>query len=220
MKPRLMTNYAPPEGPLSVLHRDADLLIVDKPSGLLSVPGKPAEHRDCLEARVKAAFPEALLIHRLDLETSGAMVFAMNPRAQRLINGQFERRIVKKTYIARVAGGLIEDEGEIDLPLIADWPNRPLQKVCFQTGKPALTRWRVLEREAGATRLELTPETGRSHQLRVHLREIGHPILGDPFYAPDAFRDAAPRLQLHAAELALRHPQDGRWVGYKSPCPF
>lgn len=219
-QPRLMTNYAPPEGPLSVLHRDADLLIVDKPSGLLSVPGKPVEHRDCLEARVKAAFPGALLIHRLDLETSGVMVFAMNPRAQRLINGQFERRIVQKTYLARVAGVVAEDEGEIDLPLIADWPNRPLQKVCFETGKPARTIWRVLAREAEATRLELKPETGRSHQLRVHLKEIGHPILGDPFYASGAILEAAPRLQLHAADLALRHPEDGRWVSYSAPVPF
>lgn len=215
-----MTRYTPPEGPLSVLHRDEELLIVDKPSGLLSVPGKPLEHRDCLEARVKATFPEALLIHRLDLETSGVMVFALNPRAQRLINGQFERRIVRKTYIARVAGLVSGDAGEIDLPLIADWPNRPLQKVCQETGKPARTAWRVLEREAEATRLELKPETGRSHQLRVHLKEIGHPILGDPFYAPEEVFNAAPRLQLHAERLDLRHPSDGVWVSYGAPCPF
>jgi len=220
MKPRLMTRYAPPEGPVVVLHRDEDLLIVDKPSGLLSVPGKPLEHRDCLEARVVAAFPEALLIHRLDLETSGVMVFALNPRAQKLINRQFERRIVKKTYVARVAGRVPEDSGEIDLPLIADWPNRPLQKVCFDTGKPARTRWRVLEREDGATRLELKPETGRSHQLRVHLKEIGHPILGDPFYASEDVWRAAPRLQLHARQLDLRHPKDGAWVSYAAACPF
>jgi len=215
-----MTRYTPPEGPLSVLHRDEELLIVDKPSGLLSVPGKPLEHRDCLEARVKAAFPEALLIHRLDLETSGVMVFALNPRAQRLINGQFERRIVKKTYIARVAGLVSGNTGEIDLPLIADWPNRPLQKVCHDTGKPARTQWRVLAREAEATRLELKPETGRSHQLRVHLKEIGHPILGDPFYAPEDVWRAAPRLQLHAERLDLRHPQGGEWASYAAPCPF
>lgn len=220
MKPRLMTRYAPPEGPLAVLHRDADLLLVDKPSGLLSVPGKPEAHRDCLEARVKAAIPEALLIHRLDLETSGVMVFALNPRAQKLINRQFERRIVKKTYFARVAGLVREEEGEIDLPLIADWPNRPLQKVCFERGKPARTLWRVLDREPEATRLELRPETGRSHQLRVHLKEMGHPILGDPFYAPEEIYAAAPRLQLHAASLELRHPADGAWVRFCALCPF
>lgn len=220
MQPRLMTIYDPPTGPLAVLHRDAEVLLVDKPSGLLSVPGKPAEHGDCLETRVKTAFPEALLIHRLDLETSGVMVFAMNKRAQRLINGQFERRIVKKTYLARVAGHIEAETGEIALPLTADWPNRPLQKVCFETGRASLTRWRVLERESTATRVELAPETGRSHQLRVHLKEIGHPILGDPFYAPDALYAAAPRLQLHAARLALRHPSDGAWWDWVSQCPF
>lgn len=215
-----MTDYAPPAGPLAVLHRDDDLLIVDKPSGLLSVPGKPEAHRDCLEARVKAAFPGALLIHRLDMETSGVMVFALNRRAQRIVNGQFERRVVRKTYVARVVGVITENEGRIDLPLIADWPNRPLQKVCFETGRPALTRWRVLAREPGATRLELTPETGRSHQLRVHLREIGHPIFGDPFYAPPDHRAAALRLQLHALSLELRHPEGGAWSRWEAPCPF
>ena len=136
-KPRLMTSYDPPTGPLRVIHRDDDLLLVDKPSGLLSVPGKPAEHADCLEARVKAEFPRALLIHRLDLETSGIMVFALNPNAQKAVNRQFEKRIVKKTYIARAAGSPQAEDGLIDLPLIADWPNRPLQKVCHETGKPA-----------------------------------------------------------------------------------
>ncbi|MEM0945734.1 MAG: pseudouridine synthase, partial [Pseudomonadota bacterium] len=207
--PRLIEVYRPPQEPLRVLHRDGELLLVSKPSGLLSVPGKPAAHGDCLEARVKAAYPQALLIHRLDLETSGVMVFAMNPRAQRLINGQFERRIVEKTYVARVAGEIEAEAGRIELPLIADWPNRPLQKVCWETGKPALTAWQVAEREPGATRLTLTPETGRSHQLRVHLAHIGHPILGDPFYGDP---EAAPRLQLHAERLRLRHPADGAWV--------
>ena len=220
MRPRVMTSYTPPAGPLSVIHRDDHLLLVDKPSGLLSVPGKPEAHRDCLETRVQAAFPEALLIHRLDMETSGIMVFALNRNAQKAVNRQFEKRIVRKTYIARVAGAPDADQGEIDLPLIADWPNRPLQKVCHLTGRPAITRWRVLDREAGATRVELTPETGRSHQLRVHLREIGHPILGDPFYAPDAVRLAAPRLQLHALALDLRHPDGGAWQRWEAPCPF
>ena len=220
MPRRLMTSYTPPDGPLAVLYRDDDLLLVDKPSGLLSVPGKPESHRDCLETRVKAAFPEALLIHRLDMETSGVMVFAMNPRAQKLINGQFERRIVKKTYVARVDGVLAADAGQIDLPLIADWPNRPLQKVCRETGKPARTRWQVLARERTATRVELRPETGRSHQLRVHMMSIGHPILGDPFYADDPIWLAAPRLQLHALALSLRHPDGGAWRRFSAPCPF
>lgn len=220
MPPRLMTNYAPPTAPLYVIHRDDDLLLVDKPSGLLSVPGKPAEHADCLEARVKDAHPGALLIHRLDLETSGIMVFALNKNAQKAINRQFEKRIVKKTYIARVAGHVADDEGMIDLPLIADWPNRPMQKVCFESGKPARTHWRVLDREKDATRVELSPETGRSHQLRVHLRELGHPILGDPFYATETEYKAAPRLQLHALALELRHPIGGEWHKWAAPCPF
>ena len=220
MQPRLMTEYRPPEGPLAVLHADDDLVFVDKASGLLSVPGKPADHWDCLEHRVRQAYAQALLIHRLDMETSGVMVFALNPCAQRIINGQFERRVVQKTYVARVAGQLAADEGEIDLPLIADWPRRPMQKVCFETGKPSRTRWRVIERETDATRLELSPETGRSHQLRVHLKEIGHPILGDPFYAPEEIYRAVPRLQLHASRLALRHPDGGDWLQVDAPCPF
>lgn len=218
--PRMMTEYHPPSGPLVVLHRDEDLVLVDKPSGLLSVPGKPATHADCLEARVREAHPGALLIHRLDLETSGVMVFALNRPAQRHINLQFEKRCVSKTYVARVAGQIAEDSGEIDLPLIADWPRRPMQKVCHETGKPARTCWRVLAREAAATRVKLTPETGRSHQLRVHLKEIGHPILGDPFYAEDAVYEAADRLQLHAETLRLRHPCGGAWLTISAPCPF
>ncbi|MEM7058295.1 MAG: pseudouridine synthase [Pseudomonadota bacterium] len=216
----MMSEYTPPTAPLSVVHADDDLLLVDKPSGLLSVPGKPAELHDCLEARVRAAFPQALLIHRLDLETSGIMVFALNKRAQRIINRQFEQRIVRKVYVARVAGCVADDAGEIDLPLIADWPNRPMQKVCHDTGKPARTKWQVLAREEDVSRLELTPETGRSHQLRVHLKEIGHPILGDPFYAPDEIYHAVPRLQLHALSLDLRHPDGGDWRGWTAACPF
>ncbi|MEM7744493.1 MAG: pseudouridine synthase [Pseudomonadota bacterium] len=220
MQPRLMTEYCPPAGPLDVLHSDSQLVFVDKPSGLLSVPGKPAEHWDCVEHRVRQAFAGALLIHRLDLETSGVMVFALTARAQKLINQQFERRIVQKTYLARVAGKVEGEEGEIDLPLIADWPRRPLQKVSFEEGKRSLTRWRVLAREADTTRLELSPETGRSHQLRVHLKEIGHPILGDPFYAPEEIYRAEARLQLHAHTLDVRHPDGGDWLTVTAPCPF
>ncbi|MEL6477858.1 MAG: pseudouridine synthase [Pseudomonadota bacterium] len=220
MPPRLMTRYAPPDAPLRVLHRDEEVMVVVKPSGLLSVPGKPEAHRDCLLDRVVALAPEALLIHRLDLETSGVMVFACNRRAQRLLNGQFERRIVEKAYIARVAGRMEAARGEIDLPLIADWPNRPLQKVCRETGKPAHTAWETLAEETEATRLRLHPRTGRSHQLRVHLSAIGHPILGDPFYADDSIWQRADRLQLHAESLRFRHPSDGAWTGFSDPAPF
>jgi len=205
---------------LCVLHRDDMILVFDKPSGLLSVPAKPPGTQDCLEARVGAAFPGALLVHRLDRDTSGAMVFARNPLAQRHLNWQFERRQVRKTYVARVSGRLADDSGRIDLPLICDWPNRPLQMVCHARGKPSITDWRVLEREAGATRLELSPLTGRSHQLRVHLLALGHPILGDPFYGPPETRAAADRLQLHAHGLGFRHPDGGAWVAFEAPVPF
>lgn len=210
----------PPLDPEMILYSDAHLLILDKPSGLLSVPAKPPGPQDCLEARARASFPDALLIHRLDMDTSGVMVFARTKLAQRHINWQFERRQVRKTYVARVAGRIVEDEGAIDLPLICDWPNRPLQMVCFERGKQALTEWRVLEREADATRVELAPRTGRSHQLRVHMLAMGHPILGDPFYATGGALAAAPRLQLHASGLSLRHPDGGAWHHFTAPVPF
>lgn len=220
MPPHLMTDYRPPTDPLLVLHQDADLLIVSKPSGLLSVPGKPEAHSDCLLGRVVAAFPGALLIHRLDMETSGVMVFALTRLAQRHINWQFERREVEKTYVARVQGRLQPASGRVELPLIADWPNRPLQKVCHETGKPAVTAWRVMDHESQATRVELKPETGRSHQLRVHMMSVGHPIIGDPFYGPRVGSGTNHRLQLHAESLRFRHPEGGAWVTYADPTPF
>ncbi|MCB1368367.1 MAG: RNA pseudouridine synthase [Rhodobacteraceae bacterium] len=210
-------HYDPPGGPVRVVHRDKDLLLVDKPSGLLSVPGKDMAHRDCLETRVKAAFDGALLVHRLDLDTSGLMVFAMNRAAQRHLGLQFERRRIAKSYVAIVSGLVVGDEGLIDLPLIADWPNRPLQKVCHETGKPAQTAWQVLARGDGETRLGLRPRTGRSHQLRVHLQALGHPILGDRFYGDTG---SAPRLMLHAESLELHHPADGMRRRFECPCPF
>jgi tRNA pseudouridine32 synthase / 23S rRNA pseudouridine746 synthase len=213
--------YAPPAEPfLTEIARGEDWLAIDKPSGLLSVPGKAAELADCAEARTRAAHPDALIVHRLDMDTSGVLLLALNPRAQRILSMQFARRHVSKAYVARVAGEVAEEAGEIDLPLACDWPNRPLQQVDRERGRPALTRWRALAREPGATRLLLEPVTGRSHQLRVHLREIGHPILGDRFYAPDAAREAADRLQLHALRLAFRDPADGAPTEVEAPCPF
>ena len=220
MQPRLMTDYRPPEGALTVLHEDADLVFIDKPSGLLSVPGKPEAHWDCVEYRVRQAFPGIRLIHRLDMDTSGVMVFARSVEAQRRVNRAFQERQVEKTYLARVAGTVADDAGQIDLPLITDWPRRPLQKVCHETGKPSRTHWRVIAREPDATRLELRPETGRSHQLRVHLKEIGHPILGDPFYAPEQIYRSVNRLHLHAAALSLRHPGSGDMLTVRAACPF
>ena len=211
--------YAPPDVPLDILHHDHELLIVDKPSGLLSVPGKGAHLSDCLLSRVQAVFPEALLVHRLDRDTSGVMVFAMTPHAQRHLGLQFEKRQVKKVYVARVWGVLEQKTGTVDLPLIVDWPNRPLQMVDHENGKLAQTDWRVLRSDGETSRLRLMPLTGRSHQLRVHMREIGHPILGDPFYATGPARDF-PRLMLHAESLRLRHPDGGIGMTFKSPVPF
>lgn len=213
--------YTPPDTPLSVIYRDHAILVADKPAGLLSVPGKGEHLADCLLSRVQAAFPEALLVHRLDRDTSGVMIFALTPQAQRHLGLQFEKRQTRKTYVARVAGHVAEDTGTVDLPLIVDWPNRPKQKVDFTEGRPAQTDWRVVRREAdGTTRLRLYPLTGRSHQLRVHMREIGHPILGDPFYAEGPARDDHPRLMLHAESLRLRHPEGGRGMTFSAPCPF
>ena len=173
--------YNPPNDPLDILHDDHEILIVNKPAGLLSVPGKGEELADCLIARIQKVFPQALLVHRLDRDTSGVMVFALTRHAQRHLGLQFEKRMTQKTYVARVAGVLEPKTGSVELPLIVDWPNRPLQKVCHETGKAAHTDYRVMRYGEGETRVRLTPRTGRSHQLRVHMLALGHPILGDPF---------------------------------------
>ncbi len=214
-------DYNPPTSPwLTILHQDQDILILDKPSGLLCVPGKPEAHSDSLETRVKARFPQALLVHRLDRETSGIVIMAMNRRAQRHLGLQFERRRLSKTYVARVWGRVEADSGRIDLPLATDPDARPRQMVDFENGRNAITEWQVAEREKDAKRLTLFPLTGRSHQLRVHLLSIGHPILGDGFYARGEALAAAPRLQLHAEALSLRHPSDGRPCTFRQACPF
>ena len=215
----MSSEYTPPNDPLVILHHDHELLVVDKPAGLLSVPGKGPELADCLIARIQAVFPEALLVHRLDRDTSGVMVFALTPHAQRHLGLQFEKRQMKKTYVARVWGEMAEKEGTVDLPLIVDWPNRPLQHVNHETGKQALTDWKVMRTEGGNTRVRLFPKTGRSHQLRVHMLALGHPILGDPFYAEGEAR-AAPRLMLHAESLRLRHPDGGRGMNFRAKVPF
>lgn len=212
--------YHPPNDPLEILHEDAEIVVVNKPSGLLSVPGKGPELADCLLSRLAAIFPEILLVHRLDRDTSGVMVFAMTPHAQRHLGLQFEKRQIKKTYVARVAGVIGEDTGLIDLPLIVDWPNRPRQMVDHENGKPAQTEWKVLKRGDGETRVLLFPKTGRSHQLRVHMLSQGHPILGDPFYATGAALEDHPRLMLHSQELRLRHPNGGKGLKFRKPADF
>jgi len=215
-----MTNsYFPPNDPLNILYEDSDVLAVDKPAGLLSVPGKTEDLADCLLARVQVAFPDALLVHRLDRDTSGVMVFGMTAHAQRHLSMQFEKRVVKKTYVARVAGEVAEKSGEIDLPLIVDWPNRPLQKVCHETGRPAFTEWARQKVGDGESRLRLMPKTGRSHQLRVHCLSMGHPILGDPLYAPQT-ADNYPRMMLHAEEIRLNHPENAKGMKFRTKTPF
>ncbi|ETX30505.1 RluA family pseudouridine synthase [Roseivivax isoporae] len=211
--------YAPPQGDIPILHADHEILAVEKPAGLLSVPGKGPDLADCLIARLAEAFPQVLLVHRLDRDTSGVMIFALTPHAQRHLGLQFEKRQAKKTYLARVAGRLEPKTGQVDLPLAVDWPNRPLQKVDRAEGRPALTDWRVLRAAEDESRVRLMPRTGRSHQLRVHMLALGHPILGDPLYAPET-ATAFPRMMLHAEELRLRHPDGGAGVRFRAPPPF
>ena len=218
-----MSSYLPPpDTGLAILHLDEDLIALDKPSGLLSVPGRGEAVRDSLAVRVQQRFPEALTVHRLDMETSGVIVMARSKAAHRSLSISFERRETAKRYIAVIDGLLDRDEGQVDLPLIADWPNRPRQKVDFELGKPSLTHYRVLsqDRSLGHSRVALEPVTGRSHQLRVHMLSIGHPILGDALYAPPAAREAAPRLMLHAEFLQLRHPRSGELLDLNAPSPF
>ena len=217
----MLLNYNPPMTPyLSIVYQDDDLLIVNKPSGLLTVPGKDPKHADCLISRVNRVFPTAKIVHRLDMATSGIICLAMHKEAHRNLSIQFQDRKTAKRYIARVFGKLDQQTGSVDLPLICDWPNRPKQMVDHDNGKPSLTHFKVLEREQNATRVELTPITGRSHQLRVHMLSLGHPILGDKLYAhPEAFA-MAPRLQLHAEMLTLAHPVSGETLIFEAAPEF
>lgn len=201
--------YAPPQGPIDVLHCDKDLLIVNKPSGLLSVPGRGAHLADSLYTRVLDSYPLAHTVHRLDMDTSGVMVFALRRNAERELKRQFRERVVKKVYEARVWGVMSEDDGVITLPLVHDLIEKPKSKVCHETGKRAVTGFNVLSRSENTSRVRLMPETGRSHQLRVHMAAAGHPILGDRFYAEGLALSAASRLNLHASEITVLHPYRG-----------
>ena len=217
----VLETYTPPTDPwLDVLYEDEDILVLNKPSGLLSVPGKPESHKDCLEARARDQYVGVRTIHRLDMETSGIIVMARHKEAQAHISRQFEKRETRKRYIACLHGVLSSDEGIVDLPLICDWPNRPKQKVDYEHGKQAITKYRVLAREKDFTRVEFTPITGRSHQLRVHALSLGHPILGDNLYGCAASKHAADRLQLHACFLAFEHPETGEIMSFEQPAEF
>lgn len=212
--------YAPPKGPLTIIHQDDDLLVLDKPHGLLTVPGKHEDHRDCLEARAQQAFPEARIVHRLDMDTSGLIVLAMNKAAHRHLGLQFERRHTEKVYRARIWGHPAEKSGVINLPLRCDWPNRPLQMVDHEEGRAAETAWEITHQDPQTSDVLLYPKTGRSHQLRVHMLALGHPIIGDKFYAKGDALAASDRLCLHAEKLAFYHPNGGAWQIFESPCPF
>ena len=203
-----------------ILYADAELLVLDKPSGLLSVPGRGAEKQDCLASRVQAIYPDALSVHRLDMETSGLIVMARSKAAHRTLSIAFEQRKVEKRYLAVVAGQPVAESGEINLPLICDWPNRPRQIVDFTVGKPSLTRYQVLAQETDRCRIALFPETGRSHQLRVHMQALGHAILGEVLYAAPHVCNLSNRLLLHAEYLALPHPATGAWLEFSCPAPF
>jgi tRNA pseudouridine32 synthase/23S rRNA pseudouridine746 synthase len=216
-----LKDYFPPTDPyLNIIHVDDDILVVDKQSGLLSVPGKDPSLWDCVEHRARQKWPTAGMCHRLDKDTSGVLVLALNKRAHGRIGSQFEHRQTTKSYLARVDGIIAEDRGEIDLPLATDWENKPRQRVDWENGRHAKTEWEVLEREANATRVKLVPLTGRTHQLRVHMKAIGHVILGDVFYAEGDALKAADRLQLHAAELGFTHPTSGEFMTFVAPAPF
>lgn len=218
--------YQPPMTPyLDIIYQDMDLVVLNKASGLLSVPGRLPEHQDCLQNRVQRVLPSATIVHRLDMATSGIMIMALNKAAHVNISRQFEQRKTKKSYIARVFGKIEAIEGSVDLPLICDWPNRPKQKVDYENGKQSLTHYSVLSYSKlssgdDSTLVELRPVTGRSHQLRVHMLAIGHPILGDRLYAHEQALTVSPRLQLHARNLSLSHPVTGELICFVAPCPF
>lgn len=217
--------YQPPMSPyLEIIYQDNDLVVLNKNSGLLTVPGRLPEHQDCLENRVKKVLPTATVVHRLDMATSGLLIMALNKPAHVSISRQFEQRKISKSYIANVYGRLEQDQGEVNLPLICDWPNRPMQKVDHENGKKALTHYKILKRlnagEAETTLVELTPITGRSHQLRVHMLSLGHPIVGDRLYAHSKALALSDRLQLHAKTLQFAHPVTNDTLDFSVPCPF
>ena len=215
------TPYRPPaHRGLTLLYLSEQLVVVDKPSGLLSVPGRGADKEDCLSRRVQAEFPDAMVVHRLDMGTSGIVVMARGARAQRELSILFQERRVRKRYQALVDGRWSAGAaGEIELPISVDWPNRPKQKVDHATGRPSLTRYRVVD-TGPVSRIELEPVTGRSHQLRVHMEAMGHPIIGDDFYGTPESCAKAERLMLHACRIEFGHPETGAPLRVDCPPPF
>jgi tRNA pseudouridine32 synthase/23S rRNA pseudouridine746 synthase len=202
---------------IAILYEDSDLLLVRKPHLLLSIPGRHPLNKDCLITRLQQDYPTASIVHRLDLDTSGIMVVPLNKPTHAHISRQFQQREVKKAYYAIVFGVVEQNEGDVDLPITCDWERRPLQKICHERGRNALTHFEVLERSGDRTRLLLKPVTGRSHQLRIHMRELGHPILGCDMYAHETALGMADRLMLHASVLEFTHPTTGQWL--RGDCP-
>lgn len=208
--------------PLIELFVDEDLLIVDKPAYLLSVPGRGPENKDSAHYRLEQKYAEVHVVHRLDLDTSGIMIFARNPKAQRRLNRAFAERRVEKAYMAEVYGQLSPNHGFITYPIAPDWERRPRQKICDLEGKGSITQYSVerYDTERNITRVKLEPITGRSHQLRIHTQHIGHPIVGCDLYAPEHILALSPRLQLHAYYLGFNHPTTGLWQDFYAPLAF
>lgn len=213
--------YQPPQHALQIIYEDDDLVIIDKPAGLLSVPGRLPEHHDSAYLRVVAMYPEARITHRLDMATSGILLFAKHRDAEVAVSKMFQARQVKKLYVALVQGE-IDLAGQVDLPLITDWENRPRQMVHFELGKPAQTFYERVDYDAQTdiSRVHLTPITGRSHQLRVHMQAIGHPITGDKIYHPNPAQSPLGRMALHARDLEFKHPFHGNEVIVHAAAPF
>jgi tRNA pseudouridine32 synthase / 23S rRNA pseudouridine746 synthase len=205
---------------IRIIYADDDLLLVRKPHLLLSIPGRHPLNKDCLITRLQQQHPTASMVHRLDLDTSGIMVIPLNKPTHAHISRQFQERKVEKSYTAVVFGVVEQDRGEIDLPIAVDWEDRPRQIICSERGKQALTRFDVVARETDRTRMLLKPVTGRSHQLRIHMRELGHPILGCDMYAHEQALNMAPRLMLHATALGFEHPVTGKWLSGECPPDF
>ncbi|MEW6990220.1 RluA family pseudouridine synthase [Colwelliaceae bacterium 6441] len=205
---------------LDIVYQDDEIVVLNKPSGLLTVPGRLVEHKDCLQNRVQKVLPTGTIVHRLDMATSGILLMALNKASHVDISRQFEKRQTEKSYIARVYGRLEHQSGSIDQPLICDWPNRPKQKVDHENGKKSLTHYQVISYQDNSTLVELTPVTGRSHQLRVHMLSLGHPILGDRLYAHEQALTTSPRLQLHAQWLKISHPVTQQTLTFTAKCPF
>ena len=222
MKPPPFKYQPPADTGLNILYQDDELLFVDKPAGLLSVPGRDEDKQDSLILRIQQVFPSARIVHRLDMATSGVMVMGLNNEVHRQLSRLFEQRKVQKRYLAVVDGVIKQASGQIDLPLITDWPNRPRQMIDHERGKPSRTQYTVLtcDEANNTTRLELIPVTGRTHQIRVHLQTLGHAILGDRLYAADLVREKSQRLLLHSTFLSFEHPVNGDLLSIHSEVPF